>query len=254
MRRALVVIGVFGLLTACVPPAPTGTPGTFTTTVAGSTSTTTIDTTSTSVPPSGGPCAGTGTPPATWDHVALIIFENKPLKKIISNTADAPYLNSLANSCSYSDSMESLATVSLANYVALTSGFTGHNGGVEVPITSNSDPSVWPQDSTSLFELIDAGRPTTSAAAVEWAEVAAYLARSPVPAFPHPRPRTSGMAVCAQGPDFCCPGAGWVTGRVAGRAPGCRGSGRLPLRTAQPPPPAGARTRRRRVGVPPSWG
>ena len=170
MRRALVVIGVFGLLTACVPPAPPGTSGTSTTTVAGSTSTTTTGTTSTSLPPSGGPCAGTGTPPATWDHVALIIFENKPLKKIIGNTADAPYLNSLANSCSYSDSMESLATVSLANYVALTSGFTGHNGGVEVPITSNSDPSVWPQDSTSLFELMDAGSPTTSAAAVEWAE------------------------------------------------------------------------------------
>lgn len=169
MRSALVVLGALGLLTACVPPAPPGNPGTSTT-VVGSTSTIPASTTSTGVPRSGAPCAGTGTPPATWDHVALIIFENKPLKKIIGNTADAPYLNSLANSCSYSDSMESLATVSLANYVALTSGFTGHNGGVEVPITSNSDPSVWPQDSTSLFELMDAGSPTTGAAAVEWAE------------------------------------------------------------------------------------
>ena len=29
---------------------------------------------------------------------------------------------------------------------------------------------MWPQDSTSFFELMDAGNPTTSAAAVEWAE------------------------------------------------------------------------------------
>ena len=63
-----------------------------------------------------------------------------------------------------------MSTTSLANYVALTSGYTGHNGGVEVPITSNADPSVWPQDSQSIFGLMDQGNPTTSAAAVEWAE------------------------------------------------------------------------------------
>ena len=52
-----------------------------------------------------------------------------------------------------------------------------------------------------------------------------------------------GWRFVLSGTRLLCPGAGWVTGRVAGRAPGCRGSGRLPLRTAQPPPPAGARTR-----------
>jgi len=102
--------------------------------------------------------------------VALIIFENKPLKKIIGNTADAPYLNSLAKACSYATNLSSLETVSLANYVALTSGYTGHDGGKEVLITSNSPPSVWPQDSTSIFELMDTGNPATSASAVEWAE------------------------------------------------------------------------------------
>jgi phosphatidylinositol-3-phosphatase len=169
MRSALVVLGAVGLLAACVPPPPPGPTGT-TTTTAGATSTSTSSTTSSSVPSSGAPCTGTGTPPGTWDHVALIIFENKPLPKIIGNTTDAPYLNSLARACSYSNSMESLETVSLANYIALTSGFTGHNGGSEVLITSNASPSVWPQDSVSLFELMDAGSPPTGSAAVEWAE------------------------------------------------------------------------------------
>ena len=39
-----------------------------------------------------------------------------------------------------------------------------------MPITSNSDPSVWPQDSQSIFGLMDAGNPATSASAIEWAE------------------------------------------------------------------------------------
>ena len=102
--------------------------------------------------------------------MALIIFENKPLKKIIGNTADAPYLNSLAKACSYATNLSSLETVSLANYVALTSGYTGHNGGKEVRSPRTADPSVWPQDSQSIFGLMDTGNPATSASAVEWAE------------------------------------------------------------------------------------
>jgi phosphatidylinositol-3-phosphatase len=167
-RTSLVLISALGVLAAaCVPP-PNG-PGP-TTTIASSSTTTSTTTTTSTLPQPAGPCTGTGTPPATWDHVALIIFENKPLKKIIGNTADAPYLNSLAKACSYATKLSSLETVSLANYVALTSGFTGHNGGKEVVITSNSPPSVWPQDSTSIFELMDTGNPATSASAVEWAE------------------------------------------------------------------------------------
>ena len=169
-RTALVLVSVLGVLTACVPPPDPGGSVPTTTVATGSATTTTTTSSTTTLPHPGAPCTGTGSPPATWDHVALIIFENKPLKKIIGNTADAPYLNSLANACSYATGMESLAVVSLANYVALTSGFTGHNGGVEVPITSNSPPSVWPQDSTSIFELMNAGNPATGASAVEWAE------------------------------------------------------------------------------------
>ena len=168
-RKALILVAVLGAASAACMPPPPPPPGSTTTSSPTSTTAST-STTQTPVVQSGAPCAGTGMPPSTWDHVALIIFENKPLNKIIGNTADAPYLNSLASACSHATNLSSLETVSLANYVALTSGFTGHNGGTEVPITSNKGPSVWPQDSTSIFELMDAGNPALGASAVEWAE------------------------------------------------------------------------------------
>ncbi|MDP9221228.1 MAG: alkaline phosphatase family protein [Actinomycetota bacterium] len=110
--------------------------------------------------------------PATYSHVALIMFENKPLKKIVGNTTDAPYLNSLINACSYSKNDLSLSTTSLANYVALTSGYTGCTA-VDAnfkctqltPITANKPSSVWPQASKSIFELM-------GPSAAEWNESA----------------------------------------------------------------------------------
>ncbi len=122
------------------------------------------------------PCSGSaaGAAPAAWDHVTLIMFENKPLKKIIGNTADAPYINSIAKACSYSKNDLSLSTTSLANYVALTSGYTGcdkaDTNGIcthELPITANKPPSSWPQASKSIFELMNTAAPGS---AVEWAE------------------------------------------------------------------------------------
>lgn len=133
---------------------------------------TTAKATTTSTAPCGG--AAQGTAPATWDHVTLIMFENKPLKKIIGNTADAPYINSIAKACSYATNDQSLSTTSLANYVALTSGYTGcdkaDTNGVcthQLPITANKPPSYWPQASKSIFELMDTAQPGS---AVEWAE------------------------------------------------------------------------------------
>lgn len=89
------------------------------------------------------------------------MFENKPLNRIVGNTTDAPYLNSLIQACSYSKNDLSLSTTSLANYVALTSGYTGctaiDNNGICTslkPITSNSTPTTWPQASESIFELM----------------------------------------------------------------------------------------------------
>ncbi len=110
--------------------------------------------------------------PTTYSHVALIMFENKPLKKIVGNTADAPYLNSLINACSYSKNDLSLSTTSLANYVALTSGYTGC-AAVDASfkctsvkeITANKPSTTWPQASKSIFELM-------GSAAAEWNESA----------------------------------------------------------------------------------
>ncbi|MGO4342680.1 alkaline phosphatase family protein [Pedococcus sp. 2YAF34] len=116
------------------------------------------------------PCGTGATAPTTYTHVALIMFENKPLKKIVGNTTDAPYLNSLIKACSYSKNDLSLSTTSLTNYIALTSGYKGcrtaDSNGVctsELEITSNKDTTVWPQASKSIFELMGND-------AVEWGE------------------------------------------------------------------------------------
>lgn len=61
------------------------------------------------------------------------MFENKPLKKIVGNRTDAPYLNSLVDACSYAKNDQSLSITSLANYGALTSGYTGCTAIDELP-------------------------------------------------------------------------------------------------------------------------
>jgi hypothetical protein len=126
--------------------------------------------TTAATPTASAPCGTGATAPTTYAHVAMIMFENKPLKKIVGNTADAPYLNSLIKACSYSKNDLSLSTTSLTNYIALTSGYEGcktaDSNGVctsELEITSNKDTTVWPQASKSIFELMGND-------AVEWAE------------------------------------------------------------------------------------
>src|SRR5262245_32816302 len=93
------------------------------------------------------------TPPA-WEHVTIIVFENKKYSQIIGKTADAPYLNSLAVACSHATNMNHMTPTSLTNYVAMTSGYTGHMNGQEVLITGTKLPKVWPQDSVSIFEAL----------------------------------------------------------------------------------------------------
>lgn len=123
--------------------------------------------------PTTAPCGAlpASSAPVEYEHVAMIIFENKPLKKIVGNTADAPYLNSLVKACSYSKNDLSLSLTSLTNYVALTSGYLGcvaisattGRCTTEREITTNSAPSVWPQASVSIFELM-------GSAARQWGE------------------------------------------------------------------------------------
>ena len=100
--------------------------------------------------------------PTNWDHVTVIVFENKTLSQIIGS-ANAPYLTSLATACSYATNMNHMTPTSLTNYIAMTSGYTGHTNGKEVLITGTKPPRVWPQDSVSIFEAMGGG-------AREWAE------------------------------------------------------------------------------------
>jgi phosphatidylinositol-3-phosphatase len=102
------------------------------------------------------PCGVTSTPPA-YQHVVVIAEENKSYQTIFGSYASsAPYLNKLKSLCGTASNMNQLSDTSLADYVAMTSGYTGHNGGREVPITSNRGPKVWPQDSVSIFEHLGA--------------------------------------------------------------------------------------------------
>jgi len=95
-----------------------------------------------------GSLAGTATS-GTYDHVVWVIYENKTRKQIVGSP-DAPYLNSLINQCAEATDWNHLSQTSLTNYIGMTSGSLGSNG----EITSNRDPSVWPQSSVSLFEQL----------------------------------------------------------------------------------------------------
>lgn len=95
-----------------------------------------------------GPCGwATGPPPAQFDHVVWIIYENKRWDMIFGS-GWAPYIAGLAAQCGRADNMHHVYPKSLPNYIALTSGTTGG-------ITSNRDPSYWPQSQVSLFEQLN---------------------------------------------------------------------------------------------------
>jgi phosphatidylinositol-3-phosphatase len=104
-----------------------------------------------------------GQPAPAWEHVTVIVFENKKYSQIIGNTTDAPYLASLAQACGRATNMNHMTATSLTNYIAMTSGYTGHTNGKEVLITGTKLPPVWPQDSVSIFEALGSD-------AREWAE------------------------------------------------------------------------------------
>jgi hypothetical protein len=53
-------------------------------------------------PPPSGPCNAGGTPPATYDHVIWIWFENHTYTSVLGGNSSAPYFNALANQCGYS--------------------------------------------------------------------------------------------------------------------------------------------------------
>jgi len=71
-----------------------------------------------------GPC-GTVTTPPTYTHVIWIWMENHSSNEIIGNTAQAPYINSLASECGLATNYHNVSHPSLPNYIAGTSGLAG---------------------------------------------------------------------------------------------------------------------------------
>jgi phosphatidylinositol-3-phosphatase len=96
--------------------------------------------------PGARPCGAAGTPPARWDHVVWIVFENKRYAQIIGSP-EAPYLNSIARLCASAASFFAEAHPSLPNYIAMTSGSTQN-------ITDDSGPSSHPLTVPSLFSQL----------------------------------------------------------------------------------------------------
>src|SRR5216117_916553 len=103
---------------------------------------------STGSPRSGSSTAGASTslcgfrdsPPATYQHVILLIQENKSVKQIIGSK-DYPYLNqTLIGQCGLAKNYHSTSHPSLPNYLALTSGTT--TGKAK---SSNCQPKDCPQ-------------------------------------------------------------------------------------------------------------
>lgn len=76
-----------------------------------------LPTASLSAPSSRAPTAGAG----GFDHVVMIVEENKPATDILGKAA-APYINKLAAVSAVANNYQALAHPSLPNYLALTSG------------------------------------------------------------------------------------------------------------------------------------
>jgi phosphatidylinositol-3-phosphatase len=86
-----------------------------------------------------GPC-GTATTPPTYRHVVWIWMENHSLGDIIGNTSQAPYINSIANSCGLATNYHVTTHPSLPNYLAATSGIA--QGSLPATTYLDCSPSV----------------------------------------------------------------------------------------------------------------
>ncbi len=149
IRAGLAALAVgASIAAACAPPPPPGRPG--------STTTSTVKPrppATTTTPPSaprGAPCGWAGgAPPAQWDHVVLVLFENKSNSQIFDSASPASYLKSLPSQCGFASNYWSVWTRSLANYLALTSGDT-HGQVIDPP------PADAPIAGPSIFQELGA--------------------------------------------------------------------------------------------------
>jgi phospholipase C len=98
-----------------------------------------------------GPC-GTVTSAPTYQHVIWILMENHSYGDIIGNTAQAPYINSLATECGLATNYHNLSHPSLPNYVGMTSGLGGRQ---LKPFNNDCSPSK--KCSTSAASIFGQG-------------------------------------------------------------------------------------------------
>ena len=77
--------------------------------------------------PSIGPCGTATIPPATYQHVIWIWFEDNTLSKVIGNSA-APYISNLAANCGYAKDWLDDVINNASNYVPAVAGANCDNG------------------------------------------------------------------------------------------------------------------------------
>jgi phosphatidylinositol-3-phosphatase len=96
-----------------------------------------------------GACGAVPTGPPHYRHVVWIIFENKAFSQVIGS-ANAPYINSIANQCGVATNFYGEAHPSLVNYIAMTSGSTQG-------IDDDGAPSEHPLDVPNIFQQLGGG-------------------------------------------------------------------------------------------------
>jgi phosphatidylinositol-3-phosphatase len=89
-------------------------------------------------PSASAPCGARGAPPARYDHVIWITFENQSAKHVIGNRG-LPFVNRIARRCGLATNFFAEAHPSLPNYIAMTSGGTqGVTGDSSGPLAADN--------------------------------------------------------------------------------------------------------------------
>ena len=126
--------------------------------------------------------------PPRYDHVVIVMEENRTVGQIVGDLANAPYITSLANGGVSLSSMFALIHPSQPNYLEL---FSGSNQGVVddgLPLNFSTTPATtYPFRTPNLAaELISAGftfagfsEQIESAGAADWADYDPHSATHP---------------------------------------------------------------------------
>ena len=136
-----------------------------------------------SMSPSSAPAA-----PPRYDHVVIVIEENRSVTQIIGDLVNAPYINSLANAGVRLGGMYAITHPSQPNYLHLFSG--GHQGVLNdnlPPNFSTTPTGTYPFKAANLgAEILAAGftfagysEQIESAGAADWADYDPHTATNP---------------------------------------------------------------------------